>query len=430
MRDVRPLWTNAIVEPLTPDFKRLTLPERLDEDMFAGAVRGMAVSGLRLNNERAVLTAIAIEPGSSAAEIMRTTGLGGQTISRMLIDLEAAGLVIRGEPIKGGRRGQPSVPIQINPDGAFCIGCEVGWRHIEILVQNIGGQILGRHRRDFAFPDFDTIFDEVASLSKLMLGLVPEAFRSRLLGIGLAMPSGFERNLGLIGAPEAKAKQWEGANPVAKVSAATGLEVFSFNDGNAGCWGELAAYPIPRPRNLSYILVSSFIGAGLIAEGKLWEGRNGGSANLGSMMITDRNGHQEFVHFVASIVALEKRLATAGMEVPTGNPMLWNWDGMGAVLTEWLEDAGRAIAKTIVNTRAVVELDVAVVDGVMPKDVVERLVSCVRRNLDGMPALTGEWPVVEPGRLGNAAPAVGASWLPMYRRFFSRERADVDSPTL
>ena len=402
---------------------------RHEEDIFARATKGMAVAGLRLNNERAVLTAIAISPGSSGAEITRITGLGAQTVSRMLIDLEAAGLITRGEPRRGGR-GQPAVPIFLNPQGAFCIGCEVGWRHIEILVQNLGGEVLGRHRRDYAFPDFDTIFAEVASLSRLMIELVPEQLRHRLLGIGVAMPSGFERNLGLLGVPAAKAEQWAGVDPAATVAKATGMEVFLYNDGNAGCWGELAAYPMPRPRNLCYILVSSFIGAGLIAEGKLWEGTNGRSANLGSMMVTDRNGYQQFVHLVASLHAFENKLADRRLALSTGNPMDWAWEEMEDVVAEWVEDAGKAIAKTIVNTSAVVELDVAVVDGTMPRPIVERLVESVRSHLAAMPTLTSEWPTVEIGRLGNAAPARGASWLPMYRSLFSRERGDLDSPTL
>jgi predicted NBD/HSP70 family sugar kinase len=387
----------------------------------------MAVSGLRLNNERAVLMSITMAPGSSAAEITRTTGLGAQTVSRMLLDLEAAGLILRGEP-RRGQRGQPAIPIYLNPHGAFCIGCEVGWRHIEILVQNLGGEILGRHRRDYAFPDFETIFAEIASLSKLMIGLVPEELRARLIGMGVAMPSGFERNLKLLGAPKAKSAQWKGVDSLQLATNATGLDVFMFNDGNAGCWGELAAYPIPRPKNLGYILVSSFVGAGLIVEGKLWEGSRGQSANLGSMTVTGRDGQEEYVHLIASILALEARLLNRGLPVPTGNPLDWDWTAFEDVAAEWIADAGRAIAKTIVNTSAVIELDVVIVDGIAPKAIVERLVTSVKSHLGAMPTLTSEWPQVEIGRLGNAAPALGAAWLPMYRRFFSRERADVDLP--
>lgn len=401
------------------------MKRRHEDDMFAGAIKGMAVSGLRMNNERAVLAAITMTPGSSGAEITRATGLGAQTVSRMLVDLEATGIIMRGSPRRAGR-GQPAIPISINPEGAFCIGCEVGWRHIEILVQNVGGTVLGRHRRDYAYPDATTIVEEIGSLSKLMIGLIPEHLRTRLVGIGLAMPSGIDRNINLLDAPPEQALAWRGLDIAAEVGKATGLEVFLYNDGNAGCWGEVTAHPMPRPRNLGYILVSTYIGAGLVAEGRLWEGTNGRSANLGSMMVAGQDGRQEFVHLVASLSALNKKLAESQRPVPSGNPKDWNWADLEPVLTAWIDEAGRAIAKTIVNTTAVIELDTAVVDGVMPRPIVERLVDTVRQTLESMPALTSDWPKVEIGQLGSAAPAIGASWLPMYRRFFSREPADLN----
>lgn len=394
------------------------------EDGLGGAIRGMPTSGLRLNNERAVLTAVGIAPGSSGAEITRATGLGAQTVSRLLVDLENMGLVIKGEPRRGAR-GQPAIPIHLNPEGAFCIGCEMGWRHIEILIQNLSGEILGRHRRDYAFPDRESIFEEIGSLAKLMSTLVPERSRHRLLGMGLATPSGFERNMALLGAPKEKISEWNDVDLALEAGKATGLDVYLYNDGNAGCWGELAATAVPRPRNLAYILVSTFVGAGLMAEGRLFEGPNGRSANLGSMMVSGGDGGRQYVHLIASLVALERKLGARGVQVPRGNPLNWDWEALEPVASEWIKEAGEAIAKVIVNTSAVVELELAVIDGVMPKAIVERLVEVVRNSLAATPALTSEWPDISMGKLGNAAPALGASWLPMYRRYFSRERSDV-----
>lgn len=393
-------------------------------DVFEPLSRRMKVSGLRQNNERAVLSVVAIEPGSSAAQIARKTGLGPQSVSRILAEFESVGLVYRGEA-RRGQRGQPAVPIYMDPGGVYSIGCEIGWRHMHILIRNLGGEVLGQHRRDYDYPEPSIILKEVGSLVQLLVGLVPEAHRSRILGIGLAMPSGIARNADLLGTPPEVAHGWRGLDVAPTIEEMTGLLVYPFNDGNAGCWGELGAHPPPRPNNFVYLQVGTFVAAGLVAEGRLWEGPSGNSANLGSMIVTDRQGQQQFVHLIASIYALEQRLHAAGKVSPKGNPAEWDWEALEPEVTDWLDEASRALAKVIINTSAVMEFGVAIVDGVMSRAVVARLVELVNQRVADFPVLTTDKPAVEMGRLGGEAPARGAAAKPMYRRLFSRETADL-----
>ncbi len=384
----------------------------------------MDASRLRISNERAVLVSVATTPGSSAAEVARTTGLGPQSVGRILTDLEEAGLVVRGEA-RRGQRGQPAVPMYLNPGGVFSLGCEIGWRHLHILIRNLTGDILGEHWRDYAFPDAHTIMEEVGSLSRLLTGLVPADERHRILGLGLAMPSGIGRNIDLVGGSPEQAALWRAMDVQAAAEAATGLRVFRFNDGNAGAWAELAAHPVPRPANLAYIQVGTFIGAGLIVEGRLWEGPTGNSANLGSMIIRGDDGLPKFVHLLASLYALEKRLAAAGMQVPSGNPATWNWKALEPIASDWLQDAAAALATTVVNAHALAEFSVVLIDGVMPRPVVERLVDLVRNAVAALPVLTADPPSIEVGRLGRSAAARGAALKPIFRSFFSRASSDL-----
>jgi predicted NBD/HSP70 family sugar kinase len=393
-------------------------------DIFERRLRPMDAAGPRLHNERAVMTAVARAPGQSAAEVARATGLGAQSVARILVELEQVGLVVRGEPIKG-RRGQPAVPIYPNPDGAFILGCEIGWRHFHILIRNFTGKILGEHRRDYAFPDADAVFGGIGAEARLLVDLVPADLQHRVLGMGLAMPSGIGRNIDLVGGSVAQAQRWKALDITAAAEAASGLQIFRYNDGNAACWAELAAHPPPRPANLAYFQVGTFTGAGLVAEGRLWEGPTGNSANLGSMVVTQPDGRQQFVHLIASIYAFEARLRTAGLEVPAGNPIDWDWTRLEPVTEGWLQDSADALAKAIVNAHAVMEFSVALVDGVMPRPVVARLVDKVQREVDAMPVLTADPPKVEMGRLGGAAAARGAALKPLWRRYFSLDPDDL-----
>ena len=75
----------------------------------------------------------------------------------------------------------------------------------------------------------------------------------------------------------------------------------------------------------------------------------------------------------------------------------------------------------MVNTAAVIEFNLAVIDGVMPRPIVERMVESVRFHGRELPALTADHPTIVTGHLGAEAPARGAAMLPMFRRFFARD---------
>ena len=83
----------------------------------ASSLGGSNLSHVRAHNERLVLSLILTEP-LPRAEIARRTGLSAQTISLITRSLSAEGLISTGEPIRG-KIGQPSVPLQLNADGAY-----------------------------------------------------------------------------------------------------------------------------------------------------------------------------------------------------------------------------------------------------------------------------------------------------------------------
>lgn len=385
---------------------------------------GVQATDVRATNQRVLLTHISLNPGSSAADLSRISRLAPQTVASILQDLEDASLVRMGEVIRG-KRGQPPRPYWINSEGAYAIGIELGWRHIEATLISLGGQSLARYRRDYVFPDSRTVFAELAGVTAQFIGGLPEAARQRIAGVGLAAPNNIGRNVGLLTTDPKVAESWKSIELVKKTQEAVGLPVTLYNDGNAACWAEIGSQPKPRPASLAYILVSTFIAAGILAESKLWEGPTGNSANLGSMLVTDRHGNQQFLHLLASIYALEQRLTAAGIVVPPTSPQFWPWAQWEPHVGEWVEDASRAIAKTLLNTAAVFEFSTAVVDGAMPPAILDRLIEETRRHIAEMPVLTFDRPMLVKGHLGSAAPSIGAAYRVLFSQYFSREDADI-----
>src|SRR5882724_6615325 len=89
--------------------------------------RGTTQSGVRLYNERLALSLIRKAGSLPKAEIARLTKLSAQTVSVIVRQLEADGLLVKETPQRG-KVGQPLVPFSLDPDGAFAIGLKVGRR--------------------------------------------------------------------------------------------------------------------------------------------------------------------------------------------------------------------------------------------------------------------------------------------------------------
>lgn len=393
-------------------------------DFFEPAGRGVQHASLRAANRRAVLTTIALNPGISNADVSRRTGLAPQTASAIVAELEGDGLIGRGDVLRG-RRGQPATPLFLDFDGAYSIGCEISWRHVEVRLIDLGSREIGHYRRDYPWPDANSIVDEVADAVAELVQRLEPARRARLAGLGLASPSHIERNIGALGAPPLQEALWRDLDLAVALERATGFSTSWFNDGNAACWAEMVMSAPPRPSNFVYLFVSTFLGAGVAAEHTLWQGPTGNSANLGAMLVAGPDGARRFGHGVASTTALLARLAEAGIAVPRGNPVDWPVADWEAQVGPWLAEAGAALAEIVLNTAAVIEVDRAVIDGVLPPALMTRLVAATAQALDTLPSTTGGRPQLVAGRLGSAAVSLGAAQLPMFRRYFSRRLSDM-----
>jgi predicted NBD/HSP70 family sugar kinase/DNA-binding CsgD family transcriptional regulator len=393
-------------------------------DIFDAGGRGLQHHGLRRANERAVLTVIGFNPGVSNADIARISGLAPQTVSAILTDIDKAGLIARGEVLRG-RRGQPATPISLRAEGAFSVGVEIGWRHVDVLLLNLIGDVVAREHRTYDFPDARTIFDTIVQMLAHVTAGMSEDDRARMLDMGVALPTNLADHLTLVDAPADQYPLWAAIDVAAELTHRTGLHASLFNDGNAACWAELIAFPKPRPGTFIYFLISRFIAAGIVGEGTLWEGPTGNSANLGSMLVNGPAGKMQPAHFVASVTSLSQRLIAAGHAANIADLEHWDWDSFGEALDAWIADSADALAKVVFNTTTVIESSMVVVDAVIPAAIVQRLVEGLREQLRLLPIKPYDPPQVLAGHLGGWAPAIGASELVLYRRYFSRSLVDL-----
>ncbi|MBN9332596.1 ROK family transcriptional regulator [Devosia sp.] len=381
---------------------------------------GMHNSDVRDQNKRLVLSTIAVNPDCSVADLARTTGLAPQSVMRVVDQLLLEGLILRGEQASrdSGRRGQPSTPLRLNPSGAYAVGCKLGWRHMHIVLCNMVGDILGEVQQGYSYPDYERLLSDASASIGTLIAKIPAKHRDRFLRIGVAHPFHMSHGLFALAAPERQHDDWNGRNIAEEMSAATGFPTISFNDGKAACWGEFCFRDHPRPRNLAYLNVGTFVGSGLIVGSKLWEGSSGRSVNLGSMTICENESASRTSQELASVFAFEKLLERSGLLIPHGDPDDWDWDDLEPVTSNWINDAAAAFSKVVANTASILEVDTVIIDGGIPRNVVSRLVEAVEAKLSEFPEQMFEWPRILAGRLGRSSTAIGAALRPVTQAYF------------
>src|SRR5262245_56410061 len=149
--------------------------------------RGGSQSGVRLYNERLVLSLIRRYGSLPKAQIARVTGLSAQTASVIVKQLEADGLLLRQRPQRG-RIGQPPVPLSLNPDGAYSIGLKVGRRSSDLVLIDLVGEVRASLHRTYRYPEPEATLDFAREgLASLQRELKP-AQRKRISGLGIATP--------------------------------------------------------------------------------------------------------------------------------------------------------------------------------------------------------------------------------------------------
>ena len=114
-----------------------------------------------LESRRAMLEAqLKTGSPSPAASPLHPDSSSGSPAPDAADRLHTDGLVVKQAAVRG-KVGQPSVPIALNPDGAFAIGIKIGRRNCDILLLDFTGKVRERASVSYDFPDPQVLFAQL-----------------------------------------------------------------------------------------------------------------------------------------------------------------------------------------------------------------------------------------------------------------------------
>ncbi|PWC63812.1 hypothetical protein TSH7_11780 [Azospirillum sp. TSH7] len=390
-------------------------------------MRGGDTTGLRAYNERLVMHALLQAGMLSKAEIARETGLSGQAASVIVNRLLEDGLLVKLDKVRG-QVGQPSTPIAPNPEGAYSLGVKIGRRSVEAILINMLGEEMGasRVRYDAPLPE-PTISTAIAQAVGLLGHLSPAA-RSRVVGLGVAMPDEIHAWSAELGLAPGALDGWRDADIGGAFARETGLLVTRYNDAAAACAAEMIAGHAITSRSALYIYLGTFIGGGVVIDGRLYRGEQGNAGAIGSMPTgptgpTNPAGPGaspgQLIH-AASIFLLERELAAAGID-PSAALSAALADGSGeradAIFDAWAETACAELSRAVVSALSVIDFQEVVVDGFLPPSWRDRFTQRLAAAVEGFNRSGLKAAPVLAGSIGPMARVLGAAMLPLKARF-------------
>jgi N-acetylglucosamine repressor len=268
----------------------------------------------RAYNQQLVLKTIYDHAPTSRADVARMTGLTRTSVSQLVDESLAAGLV---EEVGRGRSSGGKAPIllRVDPDAREIIGLDVGERTFVGALVDLRGHVKQRLELPFTRPSAE---EAVELIHRLVTHLRRSAERP-ILGIGVGTPGLVDTRSGTV--HWAVNLDWQELPLGPLLEKRHGLPVSIANDSHAAALAEFMFGSPRKADSMVVIKVGQGVGAGIVLEGRLYQGDGSAAGEIGHVGAADRTlpcrcGSVGCLETVASVRAMLERAAGLARSEP------------------------------------------------------------------------------------------------------------------
>ncbi|MET7676624.1 ROK family protein [Streptomyces seoulensis] len=270
--------------------------------------------------------------------LQQMTGLSRATVGQRLDRLFRAGWLREGAggPVDSPLGGRPAITLEFDGSHAVVLAADLDTRHARAALLTLTGEILAERSGALVVEDGPEVV--LDGLARWFAELLTETGHrpAAVCGIGLGVPGPVDSETGRVVQPPMMSG-WDGYDIRGRLSRAfaehtstgTGIDagtspvpVLVDNDANLMAYGEQRT-GYQDCRAFVLVKVSTGIGAGVVVDGALYRGVDGGAGDLGHIRVgTDalcRCGSYGCLAAVASGGAVARRLTEAGVPAASGS---------------------------------------------------------------------------------------------------------------
>ncbi|MFD8722275.1 ROK family protein [Streptomyces sp. NPDC059629] len=262
--------------------------------------------------------------------LQQSTGLSRATVGHRLDRLFRAGWLREGAggPVDSPLGGRPSITLEFDDSHAVVLAADLETRHARAAVLSLTGEILAEHSGTLVIQHGpDAVLGE---LGRWFAELLEKAGRraAEVCGVGLAVPGPVDTETGRVVQPPIM-PGWDGydirgrmARAFTEHTGAPPVPVLVDNDANLMAYGEQRT---GHPDCSAFVLVkvSTGIGAGVVVDGSIYRGIDGGAGDIGHIRVGAeaqcRCGSYGCLAAVASGGAVARKLAESGVPAASGS---------------------------------------------------------------------------------------------------------------
>ncbi len=336
------------------------------------------------------------------AELARLSNLTAGAITQQCRELIFAGLVVEGER-KMGQRGQPSLPLRLNPGGGCAIGLAFSPGFINLTIADLSGRkLLTLRETHLENQPLSTSLQQIKHLVEKTLKN-RQLNHARIIGVGYAVP-GFLKRDGLTRHCVSWLESWRNANLQQEFENILPWPTWIENNANASVVGELYSGNCNPYTDITFIDLGYGIGAGIISEGKLLHGGYQNAGEVGMVFPTGspRPSYKDLIATLEQAGLSEGQLPTL---IALAHP----------VLEAWLARCCDQLEEVVFSCIQWLDPQLIVLGGSLPVSITQPLADKLSQRLDTRLDASRPRCRLASSPLEAESASLGAAMLPLYQ---------------
>lgn len=281
--------------------------------------------------------------------------------------------------------GPPTIPLSLNPGGAFSVGISVGYKRTDVVLIDFVGVVRFQTILPNPEPSPNSNQSELLATIETAIEALPKNTHGRITGIGLALPADQDE---LALAPNGALERYESLRE--EIEAHIGIDVYVQNDITSAAGGESlfgAAKPLT---DYLYCYLGARLHSRLVLNHQIFNSQSTKSYDVG-------------------LLQLEEKLRASGLD----QEAIWErgstWPDYGEVELTWKHGCALQLKVSLEALTQFVEINTVVLSSYAPREVCGEICAVLEAEMPAITAIAGS--------LEISPKAIGAASLPFISKF-------------
>ncbi len=237
---------------------------------------------MRQSNRKLILNLIRTEQ-LSRADIAESTGLTRASVTQIVDELIADGLVKEQSVIESTALGRKRTALTLEEKAGYAFGISLHRRHAYVGVAQLCGKTLYEERIEIEGRDHTEVIDCLCERIKAIRDKL-KLPQSKIIGVGISAPGPVDYRRGAILNPP-NFGGWKNVPICEMVSERTGYSVLLEKDSNARALEERFFGAASDCADFMLVQIGAGVGSGVVSCDRLYRGKSGRSTEIGHISV-------------------------------------------------------------------------------------------------------------------------------------------------